>query len=236
MIFADQPTIFGDKIIAKVSSIDDGPMNFKDNDPVAVQNNRVFFLDAADGIDPLMATLVQVTYQDTTNFIRYSIVDDEHVGEGMLEPASQFDADALVVTRPNQALFLPLADCIGAIIFDPKQEILMVSHLGRHSIEQKGGQKSIEYLVEHFDSDPNYIQVWLSPAAGRENYPLHTLGNRGLHDVALEQLLRAGVNIENIEVSHVDTTENPDYYSHSEFLKGERPDDGRFAIVAMMLE
>ena len=33
MILHDQPTIFGDRVIVTVSSIEDGPMNFKSNDP-----------------------------------------------------------------------------------------------------------------------------------------------------------------------------------------------------------
>lgn len=236
MILHDQPTIFGDKVIVKVSSCDDGPMNFKGNNKDEVQNNRIFFLEAAGGIDPLMATLVQVTYEDTTDFTRYKVVEDDNTGEGILEPVSSLEADALVATRPDQALFLPLADCVGAVIYDPTNEILMVSHLGRHSVEQNGGQKSIEYLVKEFDSDPAAIKVWLSPAAGKENYPLHNLGNKGLHETVVKQMLQAGVNIDNIEVSHVDTTQNLDYFSHSEFLKGDQAEDGRFAIVAMMVE
>ena len=236
MIQHDQPTIFGDRIIAKVSSTEDGPMNFKGNDEDEVRNNRVQFLDAADGIDPLMATLVQVTYEDTTDFTRYKVVEDDNAGEGMLEPASNMVADALVTTRPDQALFLPLADCVGAIIFDARQEVLMVSHLGRHSAQQNGGQKSIEYMAREFDSHPSDLLVWLSPAAGKGNYPLRALNNKGLHEAVVEQMVRAGVDIHNIEVSHIDTTENPEYFSYSEFLKGERPSDGRFAIVAMMVE
>jgi copper oxidase (laccase) domain-containing protein len=236
MISSDQPTIFSDRVIVKVSSIDDGPMNFRGNDPDEIQNNRVFFLEAAGGIDPLMATLVQVSYEDTTDFTRYKPVEEENVGEGILEPSSSLEADALVAARPDQALFLPLADCIGAVIYDPRNEILMVSHLGRHSVEQNGGQKSVEYLKNEFDSNPADLKVWLSPAAGKENYPLHALNNKGLHEAVVEQMVQAGINFENIEVSHVDTTESLDYFSHSEFLKGNRTDDGRFAIVAMMVE
>ena len=236
MIKHDQPTIFGDKLIAAVSSVEDGVMNFKNNDSEEVFHNRIAFLDAADGIDPATATLVQVTYQDTTDFTRYKVVDDENAGEGILEPHSSLVADALVATRPDQALFLPLADCVGAIIYDSVEKILMVSHLGRHSIEQSGGQKSIEYLVNEFDSQPANLLVWLSPAAGKENYPLNAFDGKGMHEVIVSQMIHAGVDLNNIEVSHVDTTENPDYFSHSEYLKGEQPYDGRFAIVAMMIE
>jgi len=234
MISRDQPTIFGGRIIAAVSSIDDGAMNFKGYDPEVIRDNRISFLEQT-GIEPLTATLVYVTYDDTTDFTRYKIVEEDQAGEGIMEPTSAVVADALVATRPEQALFLPLADCVGAVIYDPANEILMVSHLGRHSIEQNGGTKSISYLVNEFDSDPENLLIWLSPAVGKAEYPLHALNGKGLHEAILEQMIGAGANPANIEVSPVNTAESPDYYSHSEYLKGDQSEDGRFAIVAMMV-
>lgn len=235
MIRHDQPTIFGDRLIVAVSSIEDGAMNFRGHDPDTIRDNRIAFLSEV-GIEPLAATLVQVTYEDTTDFTRYKVVTDEQAGEGMLEPVSSTVADALVATRPEQALFLPLADCVGAVIFDPENEVLMLSHLGRHSVEQNGGAKSVEYLVTEFGSNPSDLLVWLSPAVGKETYPLRAFEGKSLHEVITEQLLQTGVSSHAIEISHVTTADNPDYYSHSEFKVGNQPDDGRFAIVAMMTE
>lgn len=235
MINHDQPTIFGDRIIAAVSSVHNGAMNFRNNDPEIITQNRQLFFDEV-GIDPLQATLLQVTYEDTTDFTRYKIIEDDQAGEGALEPYSDIEADALVVTRPEQAIFLPLADCIGAIIYDSVNRILMVSHLGRHSTEQEGGRKSITYLVQEFDSNPADLLIWLSPAVGKENYPLHALEGKGLHEAVVEQMIAAGVDEDNIEVSPIDTAESDDYYSHSEFKSGNQDQDGRFAIVAMMVE
>ncbi len=235
MIKNDQPTIFGDKIVVMLSSCEDGPMNFKGNHQEEVRANREAFLATA-GVDPMAATLVQVTYEDTTDFTRYKIVGEEQAGEGMLEPVSATEADALIAARPEQALFLPLADCVGAAIYDPNVQVLMVSHLGRHSVEQEGGRKSIEYLIKEFDSNPGELLIWLSPAAGKNEYPLHALRGKGLREATVEQMISAGVNPGNIEVSHINTAASPDYYSHSEFLQGNQPDDGRFAIVAAMVE
>lgn len=235
MIKHDQPTIFKDSIIALVSSVDDGPMNFKGNNPEEIRANRLAFLEEAD-VDPLQTTLLQVTFRDTTDFARYKIVSEENEGEGMLEPVSSIEADALVVTRPEQAIFLPLADCAGAVIYDPSNQVLMVSHLGRHSVEVDGGKRSIEYLMREFGSVPGELLVWLSPAVGKQSYPLYTLGNQGLHEAIVAQMISAGAQPGNIEVSHVDTAENPSYFSHSEFLAGNRPTDDRFAVVAMMVE
>lgn len=234
MIQHDQPTIFGNKIIAAVSSVDDGTMSFARRETEEIQGNRQAFLDLA-GIDPLQATLLQVTY-DTDDFTRYYVIDDDRMGEGMMAPVSETEADALVVTRPDHAIFLPIGDCVGAIIYDPPNEILMVSHLGRHSVEVQGGSRSIEYLKQEFGSDPAELLVWLSPAVGPESYPLYALNNRGLHDVIVEQMTKLGVQARNIEVSHINTAESPDYFSHSEYKAGNRSEDGRFAIVAMMVE
>jgi copper oxidase (laccase) domain-containing protein len=85
-----------------------------------------------------------------------------------------------------------------------------------------------------FRSDPNDIDVWLSAAAGKTNYPLHDFDGRSLHVVALEQLVNAGVPAINIEIDSTDTTTDERLFSHSEFLKGNRLVDGRQAVVAMM--
>lgn len=231
MIARDQPTIFDDALIAAVSSADDADMGFGrlDNDEVGL--NRAVFLQTND-IEPTHTTLLRVTY-DTTDFCRYVVLDDEQQGEGIHEPSS-LEADAVVVTRPDHAVLLPLADCVGAVIYDPNNQIMMVSHLGRHSIEQGGATKSIQYLIEYFDSNPAELLIWLSPAAGGENYPLQAFANRGMHQVVVGEFLAQGVPFERIEVSDVDTTESDDYFSHSEFKGGYRDFDGRFAIVAMM--
>lgn len=185
-------------------------------------------------IDPTQTTLLSVSYQDNINFTRYVVFDDDQQGEGMLSPESQTDADAAVVTRPGHAIFLPLADCVGAIIYDPKNEILMVSHLGRHSVEQMGAVKSINYLKDQFDSDPVNLLIWLSPSVGSDTYPLDKFAGRSLQEVVIDGLLTAGVLSANIEASQVDTSESADYFSHSEYLAGNRDTNNRFAIVAMM--
>jgi copper oxidase (laccase) domain-containing protein len=235
MIQSDQPTIFADSITAAVSSVDDGNMRFGRDDDTATRANREDFLSQLE-IDPLQSTLVQVTYVDNTDFARYRIVSDENLGEGMLEPGSQLHADALVTVRPGHALFLPLADCTGAVLFDPENEVLMVSHLGRHSVEVEGAARSVKFLIDEFGSDPAEILVWLSPAVGPETYPLHAMENRGLHDVIIDQLIFAGVAAGHIEASSVDTADSDNYFSHSEFAAGNRSEDGRFAVAAMMRE
>lgn len=219
------------ELITILSTTVDGSMKSADQNYTSVLPARTAFLKKYE-LDPTDTTLVRVTYE-TEDFCRYQVLSADDKGDGITRPAA-IDADALVVTEPNHALFLPLADCVGAVIHDPVNNTLMVSHLGRHNLEQLGGTKCVEYLANHCKADPSNLTVWLSPAAGGENYPLHAFGGRSLQDVTVEQLTAAGVPLDHIDISPIDTTTHTAYFSHSEFLKGNRDNDGRFAIVAIM--
>lgn len=216
-----------------VSTVADGSMKSTDGSFASVLPARTAFLQR-NNIDPTEAVLVHLTY-DGDEYTRFVVADEDLSGDGITRVPS-IVADALITTTPDLALFLPLADCIGAVIHDTAQDVLMLSHLGRHNLEQHGGTRSIEYLVEHFDSNPADIEVWLSPAAGGENYPLHAFNNRSMQSVATEQLVAAGILPEHIVHSPIDVTQDENYFSHSEFLKGNRDNDGRFAVVAKLLD
>jgi len=231
MIAADQPTIFGKDVIAAISSKKNGNMKFGIAKDVATLRNREMFLQSV-GIAVDHTSLVGITY-DTDDFTKYRIATHKDKAVGMRAPGVTEYADALVVDQPNHALFLPLADCIGAILYDPTHRVLMVSHLGRHSVEQEGAEKSVEYLAVHYNSQPSDIKVWLSPGVGKASYPLHAFEGQSLHEVITSQLVASGLDEHNIQVSDIDTATSDDYYSHSEFLKANDV-PGRFAIVAMM--
>lgn len=237
MIASDQPTIFGEGVVAGVSSVTDGDMRFLDSEMHSKAEidtsykNRLTFLDELS-IEMTQVTKLQASY-DGDDFARYVTLDDSYLGEGVIDE-SDLRADAMVVTRPDHAIFLPLADCTGVIIHDEESGILMVSHLGRHSTEVDGARKSVAYLTEQFGSSPADLKVWLSPAVGKASYPLTAFDGRGLHEVIIEQLVAAGVRPDHIEASGIDTAVSSDYFSHSEHLAGRQDTDGRFAIVAMM--
>jgi copper oxidase (laccase) domain-containing protein len=233
MIASDQPTIFGNDVVVALSSVEDGNMSFRqDASHDALENRKAFFKKAGISIND--ATVIQVSYEGVTDFARYTTLTEEHKAEGMLTPGTDLIADALVVTKPGHAIFLPVADCTVAVIYDPRQQVLMVSHLGRQSAEVNGGQKSIDYLHQQFGTNPQDVKVWLGPAVSKSTFPIYALDNKGLHEAILEQLKAAGVSELNIEENLVDTATSPDYFSHSAFLKGDKPVDSRFAVVAAM--
>jgi copper oxidase (laccase) domain-containing protein len=214
-----------------VSTVMDGSMKSPDRNFATVLPIRQAFL-MEHAIEPNDTTLIQVTYEGN-DFRRYIAVDHKDRGDGITR-APSIEADALITTESDHALFLPLADCIGAVIYEPNQHILMMSHLGRHNLEQNGGFESIQYITTRYNIDPKTLQIWLSPAADAGTYPLFAFDNRSLHDVAVEQLMSAGILRDNIDVSPIDSASDSNYFSHSQFLAGNRETDGRHAIVAVM--
>jgi len=219
-------------IIFAVSTTADGSMLTRgDEFNQAIINNRIAFLSNYK-ITVDQTTRVHVVYEGD-NYRRYVEVSDDQKGNGMFDD-NVITADALITHVPGHALFLPLADCIGIAVYDPNNHILMVSHLGRHSIEQNGGQTSIKFLADHYKCNPSDLRIFVSPAAGGSSYPLFSFGGRSLKNVLFEQLKSAGVRTSNIIDNTADTALDSNYFSHSQYLAGARDSDGRFAIVAMM--
>jgi copper oxidase (laccase) domain-containing protein len=234
MIQTDQPTIFDSSLAIVVSSASDGNMKFGVNENEDVAANRERFLEAA-GMTLDQTTPIALTW-GRDDYATYRIVTKADKGTAMYQPESIPVADALVAIKPGHALFLPIADCCGVVLHDPSKNVLMLSHVGRHSAEVDGARRSVEFLQQNCNSDPTDLKVWLSPAVGKASYPILKKDGKGLHEVILDQLAAAGVLRENIEVCNVDTAVDANYFSHSEFKKGNRESDGRFAVVAMMRE
>lgn len=188
-------------------------------------------LDQTTRLHVGIAKRANVDHDD--NWCRYMIVDQSHKGDGM-RGEGVIVADAIVTTQPNHALLLPVADCIGLAIYDPEHHALMLSHLGRHSIEQEGAKKSVEFLIEHFQTNPAKLRLWATAAAGKDKYPLWNVDNKSLKEALFDQLESVGVSKEQVTDDPNETTSDDRYFSFSEFRLGNRSVDGDHCIVAMM--
>lgn len=219
-----------DKVLVEISSAADGSMSKAVSDEERLRNRRTFL--AHYSITAEQTVLVHLSY-DTQDFRRYYTIAADQAGDGITYPSSIL-ADALFTQSKNVALLLPVADCIGVVLYDPVHQAVGLAHLGRHNLLQSGGTGAVAYMVDEFGTQPSDLEIWLSPAAGREKYPLYDFDNRSLYEVALEQLLAAGVGSEQVVIDSRDTTMDQTLFSHSEFLKGNRSLDGRQAVVAMM--
>lgn len=223
MITADQPSIFPANVRVGLSSINDGSM--KDGEelltPDAVRNREVFLAKLA-----MQPDKAAVFYADFTT--------DDYCQYGEAVPGLMPKFDGVSTTLPGQPILLPLADCAGTVLYDPTHHALMVAHLGRHSTEQYGGVKVVEYMTRLYDTDPAELLVWLGPSPNGTDYPLRAFNGRSFTEVLREQLRSAGVGNAHIEVSAIDTATNPHYFSHSQYLRGRQATDGRYAIAAQV--
>lgn len=198
-----------------------------------VLGRREAFL-SSNNIAAKDVTLLQVVYEGD-DYCRYEVIDNEARGDGIIRHPSII-SDALLTKGAGHALLLPIADCAPLVIFDEDSGWMMLSHLGRHSVEQSGAERSLEYFLEQTGVSLSTVRFWLGPAAGKGRYPLRAFEGKSLHEVILGQLMGVGAERNAIEVSRIDTTLDDDYYSHSNYLKGlqDEAGDGRFGVVAVM--
>ena len=244
MIAADQPTCFLSDLLVAVSSKDDGTMlnRIRGRHVAEVIENRRRFCDQIgvkydDVVYHVISydqgqtfdTIADVTEADTTR----------HNSEGIF-------ADALYTEAVGVGLFLPVADCIATVIYDPKRRALMLVHLGRHSTVAQLMTRAIRYFVER-DSQAKELQIWMSPSITQKNYRMdyfdhtndtnwHNFCRQTADGIYLDMqgfnrslAIQAGVPADNIVVSPIDTADNPHYFSHS---SGDTA--GRIAVVVMM--
>ena len=243
MIVADQPTCFGDQLLVRFSSRGDGAMlnrTIGRHASEVVANRREFCL--ANGVlyDDMVYQVIQYGVTELYN----KLVDVTE--ENTVKYTDGIAADGLFTMQRGVGLFLPVADCVATVVYDPVKQLLVVLHMGRHST----CSDLIEVALQRFQSagaDPANLIVWMGPSAQQVSYRLKWFDAKdepdwqGFYDVKGDgyyldmpgynkaQFLRHGVNETNIHISRVNTMKSEHYFSHA---TGDI--DGRMALLAVM--
>lgn len=178
-------------------------------------------------------------------------VDESYRGIGMRETLP-LRADAVITRAAGVGLMLLLADCVGLVMYDPRQRLIAVAHCGVHSTNVQLGAQLVRYLASAHGSLPEDLMVYLTPAIAAENYlydeGIRTIAQRwgsyirpardGQYQVDvlgynLEQLHLAGVRTKNIESAGIDTFSSERFYSHVRSLRQGQPKE-RFGVYVEM--
>lgn len=244
MIAADQPACFPSDLLVTVSSKDDGTMlnRIRGRHVAEVLDNRWRFCDQI-GINYDDVVYHVISYDQGQTFDAIADVTEadttRHNSEGIF-------TDALYTEAVGVGLFLPVADCIATVIYDPKRRALMLVHLGRHSTVAQLMSRAVRYFVE-CGSQAKELQIWMSPSITQKNYRMdyfdytsdtnwRNFCRQTADGIYLDMqgfnrslAIQAGVPGRNIFISPIDTADNPNYFSHS---SGDTA--GRIAVVAMM--
>lgn len=166
-------------------------------------------------------------------------------------PDHKIEADAVVLTKKDVGVLLPIADCMPVVLYDPKHSIAVLGHFGWHTVGLLFGQSLITYLGNEFTSRPEDILVFVGPHIHKENYVfeqpvqlqdarwrdyLHKTDDGYQVDFAsylLSQFKEAGIRSDNIDVSPINTATSSDYYSnHIATQSGQ--ESSRFGMLVML--
>ena len=153
------------------------------------------------------------------------------------------DCDALITKQKGVMLTILTADCVPILLFDKKEEIIAIVHAGWRGTKDKIVYKTIEKMKEVFNSNPHDILASIAPSIGKCCYEVdwsvaqHFQDIKGAYEHRGEkqmldlpyinrvQLLQAGVESDNIELSNICTAcEVENYFSYRE----ENGCSGRF--------
>lgn len=227
MVIMKKLLLFGNKIEVGISEISDGNMRFfGDGDENEIIQNQEK-LGRIVGLSGKRIARIRTIYEGRESFTDYQEVDEMGLIRYTIENLEgQIPVtDGLITRNSDLGLLLPLADCLGAIVFDERQGILGLLHAGRQNMEQDGVRKFIEILVHNFGSKVSDLKVYYSPYA--RDYQITKLKNKTMAEVAKKQFMEAGVLIKNIIDSGIDVVIDKNYpsYSHGDAKT-------RFAVVA----
>lgn len=222
--------LFENQIEVSVSDIGDGTMRYFGNgDEAAIIKNQQK-LGASLNLTGDKIARVRTVYEGRDNYTEYYEVTAGNLADySIVKPEAEIAvSDGLVTKNREIGLLLPLADCLGAVVYSEKQGVVGLLHAGRHNIEQNGPELFIKYLVNSFGVDPAELRLYFSPYA--ISYQITKLHNKTMREAAMEQFTRNGILAENIIDPGIDTTVSDDYPSSS---MGDKIN--RFAVAVKKL-
>lgn len=201
--------------------------------------------------------LDQLTFARQIHSGNVRVVSDELRGSGSTDYENAIaDTDAMVTDTPGICLMVLVADCVPMLFFDPLMRAIGVAHAGWRGTLKSIASHTVSTMVEAFGSSPGDIMVGIGPSIGPCCYRIgpdvisqvksvfqgrndlivnETKGGEGYLDLwktNLEGLLRAGIEMKNIEIAGRCTCHEPDlFFSY----RSQRGDTGRFAAGIMLL-
>ncbi len=233
-------------LIYGISTVQDGNMSFRWGEKLQVIEDREKFLKKI-GID-VKDTIVMKSEENWTDIM---VVGNEDKTRGVYKIDETRGCGVLITRQKNLCLFLLIADCFPAVVYDAKLGILAMVHLGRQGVDGQLPKLVMKEFIS-MGSYPENIRVIVGPGIQKVSYtwtgklPVDankwgefvgkTCKNKWLIDnigFLRSQFIEIGVLEENIKISNVDVRTNSNYFSHARSCaSGEK--EGRFAMVAMM--
>ena len=106
----------------------------------------------------------EFTFENLTSNIQIhsdivNIIDKNNVGE-------KIEGDALITNTKNVPLLIFTADCVPIAIIDKKNRAIGVAHAGWRGTYEKIGQKTIENMINQYNTNIDDIVCVIGPSIG----------------------------------------------------------------------
>ncbi len=155
------------------------------------------------------------------------------------------NCDALITNIPNVILTILTADCVPILLYDTNKQVVAAIHAGWKGTKSQISSKTVQLMIDRFNSNPVDIEAAIAPAIGEccyeveEDVAKYFLTPKSeyckrkkdgkfmlnLPKINKQQLIDIGLKEENIEMSNICTSCNSkDYFSYRQ----EKGCSGRF--------
>jgi YfiH family protein len=159
--------------------------------------------------------------------------------------------DALVTSRKNTILLIQQADCQAVLLHDPVEQVIAAIHCGwRGSVVGIIG-KTVTVMQERYLSTPSNIKAFIGPSLGpccaefihfKEELPeaFHSHQVKSAYfdfwEISRQQLVQAGLDSGNVEISGVCTSCSDDYFSYRRACRSGDGKTGRHCSAICLHE
>lgn len=183
--------LFDGKVEVGISEIGDGNMRFfGDGDEAEIIENQKKLCRLTELGD---AARIRTIYGNRQRFTDFFEITSENLSEYIITNSEEQIpiSDGLITRKSGVGLLLPLADCLGMVVFDGENGAVGLLHAGRQNIEQYGPKKFIEFFVKESGGKPEKLKIYFSPHT--VGYPMFKFSNKPMPEVVREQLTETGV-------------------------------------------
>ena len=199
--------------------------------------------------------LSDFVFQQQKHTRNVSAVISSDGGKGSVDYETGLEAnDSMITSEKGICLMVICGDCVPLLFFDPVKKVIGAAHSGWRGTAKRIAEHTIENMHENYGCNPKDILVGIGPSIGPESYEVddvvlkefsktfkntkeffqpkteHGKYMLDLWKANVNQLIEAGVQSKNIEVSGISTfTNNKDFFS------ARRGDTGRFGCGIMLI-
>jgi len=193
-----------------------------------------------------------LVFSDQVHGDNVRIVTDEDRGKGIVRESDIIGVDSLITNARGVPLVTFFADCVPIFFLDYKNGVIALAHAGWRGTLKEIAKKTVDEMVKNFSTNPKYLLCAIGPSIGCCCYEVgndlfeafknsftywRSILKKGKDEKYLFnlwianylQLLEMGVRKENVVVSGLCTSCNPNlFYSH-------RRDKGQTGSLAAIM-